>query len=750
MAERLARWSLYATAAVSLFVMPGFYFPYVTLRSILFRLLTAIAAACFVLALRGNRLRGHDLRDPLLISLAAFCVVTVLSAASGVAPWRSFFGDFERMWGVVAWLHFLLYYVLLRIYFHEEDWRTFFNLLLITGGTACAITIVQRAFGVVRPAGVLGNPGYLSIYALLLSALAGWGLTGNSGLNRKAAIWALVTGALGFVAAGTRGALLGLLVAAAWMVANLPVVRAARFRNARIGFLTLVLAVIGITQTPLVRYLPVMIRRLAATSVEGSDSIRLIAWRGALSASSEKPLLGWGPENAGVAFNRHFDPAYYLILPHGDRLDRFHNAFVEALATTGSVGLFAYIAFWVAALWTIRRAFVKGRLSRLEYLLFGGLVTAFVTYFLFWFEDLSSFAALLAVLAFVRFRLAQGSLLAYEPSVRPNNVIPVAGLVAILAYALVDCVLPLRAAYYLEKADGSPQLSVEARVRDFETALAPPVPQRMHTLLRYAVFIRNLADRPDAIRGDQYRQAQIARSMRELRRQVAFDRSRDPQNDLWSLIEAQISVAELAIWRSPLSYYDAVRAYQEAIKLSPERIRHRLALARTYLLARDTTRAIAELRTASGIYPRLGETYGEMSSLYLRADRPQLATSYCERAVASTYRCDRRDFSKILKYLAARNEWARLHTLLRDDLAAYYGPDWLTTREARVAPEDRDLVLLMGLSAVLSEQTRSLKQLSRFARAHDAMLRPLVDRLTEDAAAGRLAEWVPMLLTDPL
>ena len=105
---------LIAALFVPLIVASDFFFPYVVPRNLFFRIVVELGVTTLVIALSLGG-KSLDLRDePILWALAAFLVAVTVSAIFSPARLHSFFGDFERMGGVWAWLHLFLFFVLLR------------------------------------------------------------------------------------------------------------------------------------------------------------------------------------------------------------------------------------------------------------------------------------------------------------------------------------------------------------------------------------------------------------------------------------------------------------------------------------------------------------------------------------------------------------------------------------------------------------------------------------------------------------
>src|ERR1700674_4842247 len=171
---------LLVSLLVPLVVGSNFFFPYVAPRNIFFRVVVEVGAAALILALAFGR-KTLDLRgEPIFWSLVAFLVAASLSALLSPAPTHSFFGDFERMGGVWAWFHLVLFFLLLRT-LRDEDWNWILNGVLSVSLVVGAIAIGQHfALGphsadavVPVSSSTLGNSGLLAAYLLMNIALAG-------------------------------------------------------------------------------------------------------------------------------------------------------------------------------------------------------------------------------------------------------------------------------------------------------------------------------------------------------------------------------------------------------------------------------------------------------------------------------------------------------------------------------------------------------------------------------------------------
>jgi O-antigen ligase/tetratricopeptide (TPR) repeat protein len=113
----------------------SFYYPYIFLKSILFRLAVEVMVLIYVILAvhfpiyrpRINLLAG---------SLLAYFGAMFISSLPGVSvsPWSSWWGEFARMGGMFTQLHLLAYFfVLLQVVKRERDWLILFTASLFFG-----------------------------------------------------------------------------------------------------------------------------------------------------------------------------------------------------------------------------------------------------------------------------------------------------------------------------------------------------------------------------------------------------------------------------------------------------------------------------------------------------------------------------------------------------------------------------------------------------------------------------------------
>src|SRR3989338_1729491 len=141
---------LFIVPFIPLYVSKVLFFPYITGKVFVFRIIVEIVFAAWVfLAILYKEYRPK--KTPLLIALAIFIAVVALATIFGVSPEKSFWSNYERMEGLVAYLHLFAYFLVLTHVFDKSDWKIFLNLFLIAD-------VYENSYAFLQAKGVLLSP----------------------------------------------------------------------------------------------------------------------------------------------------------------------------------------------------------------------------------------------------------------------------------------------------------------------------------------------------------------------------------------------------------------------------------------------------------------------------------------------------------------------------------------------------------------------------------------------------------------
>lgn len=345
MTARFLKIAVYGVLITPLVFSPTTFFPFLFPKALWFQ---AVVLAAVPLLLR---IRPMSPIGPIGRALGALFIVQIIAAALGADPLRSFFGNEERMTGVLFSAHLFVFYMLCRAAFPDAaSWRrplAFSVLITTVVGLAGAVLVAldDRATGWLgfepggRIAGTIDNPAFYAATALVHAFLAGY--LGATAATKRSRLGFVALAALLIVFVwftDTRGALVGLagalLVAASvWFFRKI----------SRPVFVALLAFILG----AFLYAAPDLYVRARASG--GTITTRVLTWETALDAVRTRPLLGWGPENFHIPFNTYYQPEQLAFSYYETWFDRAHNIILDTLTQTGVVGLLALSALIVVA-----------------------------------------------------------------------------------------------------------------------------------------------------------------------------------------------------------------------------------------------------------------------------------------------------------------------------------------------------------------------------------------------------------------
>lgn len=377
---------------VALVVVPLYYNPFsagmfdydktAVLRALALLMLAAWLA---LQAARASPLpRWQQLRTtPLLAPVVVLIMATLLSTALSIDPRLSFFGSLSRNNGTYTLLALLVVALAVGTELRQPAQQQRLIGTLLAASCVVSVHGVAQHFGFepalweydlsLRIISTLGNPIFAGAFLgmamplTLACAVPLWQARNARGFL-YATLLALQSVALWWT--GSRGPLLAALCGVGFML--LIQFRQAGRRAWALALLATLAAgaifitVLNIPNGPLQPLRTVApLQRLAnmLNSEDTSTSGRSRIWRGALRLATARtpirfatggadalqairPLVGYGPETFGPAFELVYDNAIGRdVFP-----DRAHNLLLDALVTSGGLGLAATLFMWAAIL----------------------------------------------------------------------------------------------------------------------------------------------------------------------------------------------------------------------------------------------------------------------------------------------------------------------------------------------------------------------------------------------------------------
>ncbi|TSC96820.1 MAG: hypothetical protein Athens071426_144 [Parcubacteria group bacterium Athens0714_26] len=410
----LIKAGLFIVPLIPLLIFRSLFFPFITSKAFVFRIIIEIIFALWVaLAIFYKEFRPKKNYLPLVIG--GFIFVVTLATIFGVNPARSFWSNFERMEGLITYLHLFAYFLVLGNVFKKKDWFVLFNLFVFSGLVENIYAFLQKLGKIPSPQGgfrvdgTIGNPAYLAAYLIFILGFCIFLL-----LNSKEKTvryfyggMSLFTLAIIYFTASRGPALgvLGGLVLAAIMYLIFKKNETDKDKLYKkiilscLAALTLVTGGIwGLKDQKFVQNSPVLSRLTSLSFNEKTVKSRFAIWKMSWQAVKERPILGWGPENYGVVFSKYYRPELWEQEPW---FDRSHNIVFDWLINAGILGLLSYLSIFAVAFYYLWRNHIRKILPIESIILFSTILIVYFFQNLFVFDNIATYIGFFTILAFI-------------------------------------------------------------------------------------------------------------------------------------------------------------------------------------------------------------------------------------------------------------------------------------------------------------------------------------------------------------
>lgn len=350
---------------VPLLVFSQTYFPFIVAKTAVLRILIEVVVGLYLLLWLNNKQKWQPQFNWVVAVIGFFIAIMTLSAIFGDSPTRSWWSNWERMAGVFTFWHYGLWFVVLTSVLRDAKfwiylaWTSLVVSLLMSVYAWLQYFNVEASFifmsGADRLSGTLGNPAYFGSYMTMNAFISALLLFTYKDWKRWLLLGYTVYLMIMVLFSGTRGAFLGLIAAGGVLLLLILFLKLWRQKIYRwIGVAGLVMILLGATvitfrETPVFKD-NYFVKRFANISVnDNTAQTRLRSWSYGLQGFSSNWLLGYGPENFHVPFNKYFTADFYDYTGSEIWFDYAHSMLVETLATMGIGGLLGYLGLFISA-----------------------------------------------------------------------------------------------------------------------------------------------------------------------------------------------------------------------------------------------------------------------------------------------------------------------------------------------------------------------------------------------------------------
>lgn len=609
----------------------NYFFPYVSPKTIFFRIIIDVILIAYVLLVIANR-KYLPRINILIITLTVFLAVSILASFTGIDFNKSFWSTFERMTGILTLLHLFTFFVILAGVFKErKHWERILTVSIIIGVLVAFNALVTRN-ETSQTGGTIGNISFLAAYLLfdmffamiLFFTRKGWRkiLYGLSLIIMFLPLFATPEFPRGFFGAFISGLF---LLAIGYMVFSKNQLLK---KIAPIAFVLTIFAAVFLIQTPFFKSTFMDIKYFPGEA-------RKVVWQMGFEAWQERPWLGWGLENFNIPFAKHFSSS---LPPTGDVwYDRVHNIILDTLVDSGIVGLASYLAIFGAGILKLLKTIPKIKERRNLFFPLG-MIVLLIVYFIqnfFVFDMVSSYLVFFLALGFINF------LISYEES----EIIPLADRQFNRAFSFIGSLLiivsiasiyfgniqPARASKLIIKGLTAP---LDKSISAFQSALAASPIAQYEASEQFSRRVGPLAfdQNQDRVLVDQAFELSIkelektiAKTPADFRLYLLLGRH---YNDFFNQTQdgEKLKLAE--------------KFLSEAIKLSPKNQQGYWSLAQVYLFQGRSGEAYQALQKAIDLEPRYGQSHWYLAMAYKANEDNDLARQEVVRAKEVLYSYD--------------------------------------------------------------------------------------------------------------
>jgi pentatricopeptide repeat protein len=661
--ETVATWLLYSTALVPLLYSGNFFYPFIVPRTVFFRIIIEIVLIIFLVLWYkyGFKEKTREIlrRNYLFLILTMYIVLHIVSGLFGASWINSLFGDIERSWGIYTLMHAYLFYVLARTFFNRKSWRKYFHALLGSTSIVALYGIIQyypNVFkielfnsGPGRILSTLGNPAYVSIVLLFGICIALYLSFSSKEKNWKYFYWAIaVIQFFAFTLTEIRGAYLG-LVGGLIVAGILRVItsKSKKVKTYSAGFVIIILiglSILFISGKDLSKNSIPIISRLSAISLESSTSItRLIGWKSSLNGFSENPILGVGPENFGVVFNKYFDPLFYTYAAREPFFDRAHNHFLDLLSTVGTLGLVSYLLLIFAIYWYLYRGYKNEKLLKKEFQLFAGIFVAYFIHLFFVFDDINSLLIFFGIIGFLEYKISEDNIFEFsESESKPTQTlfrIPVSAFFIILVVWAgfgINTNIVQSSQNTLKGTFAQEMDDLESASKFYIASLSDSRFPRVTSIRKFLDFVVIMANNKSLIqdaKGKELFDSNISAIQYALKEEIQKNKF-EPRlfTDLATVHTIRYIIDEQDIDK------DLSIAYiKQAISLTPDRPQYYNLLSESYVIFNEPEKAIQAAQTSFAMNENYNETYIFLVSSYTKSNDLDKAFSYYQEFLKKGY-----------------------------------------------------------------------------------------------------------------
>ncbi|MFA5299153.1 MAG: O-antigen ligase family protein [Lutibacter sp.] len=343
------------------------------------------------------------------LTLSAFILLVAISTIFSQDPRFSFFSSPARAGGSLNMLFYFIFAMILAIFVKNKSWDKLWKINFIVATLASLLAIIQsfnifkNTFVSYEGGGVpsfLGNSTFLAIYIFFMIIWSSILFIQKKEKKQKMIYGGLfLLFALTIFLTGSRATYLAILISFSFIFFFYPI-KIKKIKTLKIIagsiLISAVITILIFNSFPQLSEKNEIFSRLSnRLSIErvAKDlfGTRFAVWKIAIQTIKDRPLLGWGPENFYIGFEKYYEPT----ISNMQKLwwDKPHNIFLDIATNFGLIALFFYISFYITLFRGLQKlkSVKKNITDNTETLQVHGLQAIFIGYLTILFFNFDSF-----------------------------------------------------------------------------------------------------------------------------------------------------------------------------------------------------------------------------------------------------------------------------------------------------------------------------------------------------------------------
>jgi len=647
---------IFLILALPLLNLPPWFSPPDWGKTIIFRVVMTIMILVFIWQILSEKklsIKTNSVFWLLIALLIIFLLATIFSLDRTFSLW----GSPYRSGGFINFAFLIIFTLLFSNILRKSDWPKVWIFSLIIGVPVSIIGIIQ-AFEIFpkvfvttgEPWSTIGGSSFLAMYLLMLSFIALYSTVQSiKNLNRKWFFYlpCLLLFIFVITLTGSRAAYLGLILGLFYFVFAYPK-KLPKIKKGLIVLLILVITTIIYSNTQssfpdFVEENKILreIKNRTSISLFLNDP-RFSVWRIGFKAMTARPILGYGPENFSIAFDKYYDPSLPRMMTNDTTLkiyyDRAHNFLLDAGIHTGIFGLIIYV-------WLFATIFLKLQKNKKEHpeqsLIYHGIQSALMVYIIanfFAFDTFPTYLLSFLLIAYSLFLISEFQAekitdLKTKWILNKALIIPVFILLALFVWEYN--IKPFNINTQLNKTinlneKGLCQESLEQmeQISKSETYLDDYISASYGNAINLCVQLNPRATGELIPKG-------IEVVEKTLEKRPTFTR-------YWILLQAYYNML-LENYQTAYPEYaedwiaKAEQAFEKAKELSPKRQEAYVGIANTYLVIGEYEKGKEKAWQCINLNPKLADCWRVMALLNINLNELEEAKKNIEKAIENDY-----------------------------------------------------------------------------------------------------------------